>query len=89
MVDFCLKLNYFKNDKLITFPLELLFEIINCLPFNLNWTNKRVSIIFDLFLLKTQNKWIVHITKMSKLVHHVSVFYCLLINQFSSLTLST
>ena len=57
--------------------LELMVGIVNFLSFNLKWANLRISLIFDLFVLKNQRQWIFcqnkiafHIKKIKK---HVSL----------------
>ncbi|KAL7074534.1 hypothetical protein ACQ4LE_006342 [Meloidogyne hapla] len=48
----------------ILFPIEVLGEIVNFLPLDSKWVDRRVSPIFDLIILKNQRQWIVFIRKI-------------------------
>lgn len=57
-----------------TLPLELLFVIVNFLPFSLKWVNKRVLLSFDIFILKNQRQWIICLRKIVDPVSFVMSF---------------
>ncbi|KAL7071370.1 hypothetical protein ACQ4LE_009102 [Meloidogyne hapla] len=44
--------------KKINFPIELLSELINFIPFKSKWAKIRISKIFDFFVIKHQIQWI-------------------------------
>jgi len=47
---------------------DLIHEIVNFLPFDIKWVDSRVSLIFDLFLLKNQYYFIILFNKTVKKV---------------------
>ncbi|KAL7071369.1 hypothetical protein ACQ4LE_009105 [Meloidogyne hapla] len=47
--------------KKINLPIELSFEIIKFIPFNLKWSEIRVSHVFDFFIFKVQRKFIINL----------------------------
>jgi len=54
-------------------PIELLREIVCFLPLNVEFADKRISYIFDLFILKIHHRLIVY---FRKILNSVSLYFC-------------